>query len=152
MYTEWRALAPLPLRPTSYVFGICFLAGFFTALKRLNHTRTMLSTHTLVHKSAEKEGIMSNQITSTALSQGVLFQREGGYIPRIAAVHDSADELERLNAATQLLDDPQEQCDAYRDTVLPAMDVLRTAVDGMEKVCGADYWPVPTYDDILFYV
>lgn len=31
---------------------------------------------------------MSNQITSTALSQGVLFQREGGYIPRIAAVHD----------------------------------------------------------------
>lgn len=85
MYTVWRALAPLPLRPTSYVFGICFLAGFFAALKRLHHTRTMLSTHTLVHKSAEKEGIMSQETTSTLPR---LYTRTGDYIPRVAAVHD----------------------------------------------------------------
>lgn len=29
---------------------------------------------------------------------------------------------------------------------------LRAAVDAMEEIVSADYWPVPTYDDILFYV
>lgn len=28
----------------------------------------------------------------------------------------------------------------------------RRAVDAMEEIVAADYWPVPTYDDILFYV
>ena len=70
----------------------------------------------------------------------------------ITAVSSSADELERVNAAAQALEDPQEQCNAYRDTVLPAMEALRAAVDGMEKVCGADYWPVPTYNEMLFWV
>ncbi len=70
----------------------------------------------------------------------------------ITAVSASADELERVNAEAQRIEDPQEQCNAYRDTVLPAMSVLRTAVDGMEKVCGADYWPVPTYNEMLFWV
>ena len=32
------------------------------------------------------------------------------------------------------------------------MDALRAAVDEMEKVCGHDYWPVPSYNKILFYV
>ena len=35
---------------------------------------------------------------------------------------------------------------------VPAMDTLRAAVDAMEEIVAADYWPVPTYDDILFYV
>ena len=29
---------------------------------------------------------------------------------------------------------------------------LRAGVDAMEEIVAADYWPVPTYDDILFYV
>ena len=31
-------------------------------------------------------------------------------------------------------------------------ETLRAAVDAMEEIVAADYWPVPTYDDILFYV
>lgn len=29
---------------------------------------------------------------------------------------------------------------------------LRAAVDAMEEIVAADCWPVPTYDDILFYM
>ena len=60
--------------------------------------------------------------------------------------------LEEKNAAAQSLDDPTEQDNAYRDSVIPAMDALRVSVDEMEKVCGHDYWPVPSYNKILFYV
>ena len=33
----------------------------------------------------------------------------------------------------------------------PAMEALRAAVDAMEPIVARDYWPVPTYDDMLFY-
>lgn len=36
--------------------------------------------------------------------------------------------------------------------VAPLWITLRAAVDAMEEIVAADYWPVPTYDDILFYV
>lgn len=32
------------------------------------------------------------------------------------------------------------------------LNELRRAVDAMEEIVAADYRPVPTYDDILFYV
>ena len=60
--------------------------------------------------------------------------------------------LEAANAAAREVEDPQARCDAYRDEVLPAMDALRAPVDAMEQICGADYWPVPTYNKMLFWV
>ena len=70
----------------------------------------------------------------------------------IDKITDLVADLEQKNAAAQSLDDPTEQDDAYRDSVIPAMDALRVSVDEMEKVCGHDYWPVPSYNKILFYV
>ena len=47
---------------------------------------------------------------------------------------------------------PTEAAFAFRDAVLPAMDELRKAADEMELIVGKDYWPFPTYNDMLFYV
>ena len=70
----------------------------------------------------------------------------------VAAIHEAAIDLEANNAAAHAVEDPQEQCNAYRDNVLPSMEHLRSCVDAMEKVCGAEYWPVPTYNEMLFWV
>ncbi|MEI6563795.1 MAG: glutamine synthetase III [bacterium] len=40
---------------------------------------------------------------------------------------------------------------AFRDDVIPAMGVLRKISDGIEPVMGTEYWPIPTYADMLFY-
>ncbi|MEI8352224.1 MAG: glutamine synthetase III [bacterium] len=40
---------------------------------------------------------------------------------------------------------------AYRDSVIAAMVALRKVSDGIEPVIGAEYWPLPTYADMLFY-
>ena len=48
--------------------------------------------------------------------------------------------------------DGQKQALCYAHQVIPAMERLRAAVDAMEEIVAADYWPVPTYDDVLFYV
>ena len=70
----------------------------------------------------------------------------------INAISDAVDDLEAKNAQAKGLEDPQAADNCYRDVVIPAMAALRTAVDGMEKVCGHDYWPVPSYNKMLFYV
>ena len=70
----------------------------------------------------------------------------------IDKITDLVDDLEQKNAAAQGLEDCTEQDNAYRDSVIPAMDELRASVDAMERVCGHDYWPVPSYNKILFYV
>jgi glutamine synthetase len=61
-------------------------------------------------------------------------------------------ELEKVNVAARAIEDPGERDNAYRDQVIPAMNNLRAAVDAMESVCSKECWPVPSYNDMLFYV
>ena len=37
-------------------------------------------------------------------------------------------------------------------TVAQAMDALRAAADDAETLCGEDYWPLPSYSKMLYYV
>ena len=39
-----------------------------------------------------------------------------------------------------------------RDSVLPAMAELRIPCDEAETVTSKAYWPMPTYEDLLFGV
>ena len=33
----------------------------------------------------------------------------------------------------------------------PVVEAWREVIDELECICDHDYWPVPTYNDILFY-
>ena len=93
---------------------------------------------------------------ATKAELGIAAKAEKALVQTLAdaidKITDLVADLEQKNAAAQSLDDPTEQDNAYRDSVIPAMDALRVSVDEMEKVCGHDYWPVPSYNKILFYV
>ena len=39
-----------------------------------------------------------------------------------------------------------------KDEIIPCMNALRAAVDAAETICASEYWPVPTYGEILFSV
>ncbi len=62
------------------------------------------------------------------------------------------DKLVELHDATEEISDPQEQANQYANKVLPAMDDLRREIDDLECITERSYWPVPTYNDMLFYV
>ena len=40
----------------------------------------------------------------------------------------------------------------YKDTIIPAMAALRAVVDEMEVNTAADFWPYPSYGDLMFRV
>lgn len=65
----------------------------------------------------------------------------GKCVRELIAHHDAAEAIEDL----------QEQANAYAEKVIPAMEALRAEVDALECIVERDYWPVPTYNDILFY-
>ena len=69
----------------------------------------------------------------------------------VNAIYDGLDALRDAHVAAEAIADSQEQANAYAHKVCPAMDALRAAVDAMEPIVASDYWPVPTYDDMLFY-
>ncbi|MCI5892970.1 MAG: glutamine synthetase III [Clostridiales bacterium] len=63
--------------------------------------------------------------------------------------------VEKLDASVkEALDMPegQEQATFYHDTVLADMDAVREIADEMEKYTAEEYWPFPTYGDLLFSI
>ena len=69
----------------------------------------------------------------------------------VDAIYCGLDALHEAHEAAEAIADSQERANAYAHKVRPAMDALRAAVDAMEPIVARDYWPVPTYDDLLFY-
>jgi glutamine synthetase len=64
--------------------------------------------------------------------------------------------LEKLEKAIQkaagLHGDSKAQAIAYRDLVVTAMSKVRQDADALETMVDADYWPMPTYSQLLFNV
>ena len=67
------------------------------------------------------------------------------------AISDDIDTLKEANEQMINTADLQLRADKCRDQVLPAMEQLRRDADAMELICSKEYWPMPTYNDILFY-
>lgn len=63
----------------------------------------------------------------------------------LADAQKALDELKKVT-------DAAETAKEYHDTVLQAMDALRAPIDEMETIVDSEYWPVPTYGELMFEV
>ena len=68
------------------------------------------------------------------------------------AMSDAIDTLQDAVNAAKALPTESEKAVAFHDNVLPVMDALRAAADDAETICGEDYWPLPSYSKMLYYV
>ena len=68
------------------------------------------------------------------------------------AMSDAIDTLQDAVNAAKALPTESEKAVAFHDNVLPVMDTLRAAADDAETICGEDYWPLPSYSKMLYYV
>ena len=68
------------------------------------------------------------------------------------AMSDAADRLEACVEKAERSKGALATGRCYHDVVLPAMADLRAAADAAESICGAEYWPLPSYSTMLFYV
>ena len=68
------------------------------------------------------------------------------------AAYAALKELEADMSKTAEITDSSALSMYYKDAVLPAMDKLRKAVDTLETLTSSEYWPYPTYGELLFGV
>ena len=45
----------------------------------------------------------------------------------------------------------EEKAVCFKEKLLPVMQTLRDRCDAAERLVAADYWPIPTYGELLFY-
>ncbi len=71
-----------------------------------------------------------------------------------ALTEELMDKIEVLDKAAAGLptDDAYEIGIYYKDNVIPAMEALRKTADELEAVVGKDFWPFPTYTDLLYSI
>ena len=60
--------------------------------------------------------------------------------------------VEEADAVAKKIDDEQGKANHNAHVMLPAMERLRQTVDDMEIITSRDKWPVPSYNNLLFYV
>ena len=61
-----------------------------------------------------------------------------------------ADELEKARLGAHTVDGCLKEAEYYRDQVFSKAEALRVPVDMLEKLMPKDFWPMPTYEDLLF--
>ncbi len=66
-------------------------------------------------------------------------------------INDHLAKLHELHYASLEIEDQQKRADMNAHEIVPVMDDLRDAVDAMEIIVERETWPVPTYNEILFY-
>ncbi|MBE6997517.1 MAG: glutamine synthetase type III [Ruminococcaceae bacterium] len=91
-----------------------------------------------------------------AVDPSVSCAYEGRVVKKLSCLTDCADgKTEAVEKAVTELDalaDVTAQANFVRDTVLVAMAELRAVCDEAETLTAAEYWPFPTYGDLLFGV
>ena len=79
--------------------------------------------------------------------------RTASTLSRLAdSIADRVDELEAAADSARKIDEIGAQSFAIRDHVLGSMTALRALCDEAETVTAAEYWPFPTYGELLFGV
>ena len=100
--------------------------------------------------------VASTAATKLAVSEALSVRSETKTLTKLSAdadaMSDAIDVLQDVVDAAEALTSESEKAVAFHDNVLPAMDALRAAADDAETICGEDYWPLPSYSKMLYYV
>ena len=100
--------------------------------------------------------VASAAAAKQAVSDKLSVRSETKLLEKLSAgadeLSDAIDALqEAVDKATAESDEPAKSY-LYHDAVLPAMEKARKASDTLERICSEDYWPLPSYSRMLYYV
>ena len=131
-----------------------------------NYIRTVRIEALTMLDMAKREILPAVAAFSAAVADGIAKKKaalpglscssEAKLVERLTALIDSEEAAhEVLAAAVEELDAMEDDTAAafqVRDAVIPAMARLRAVCDEAETLTAADFWPFPTYGELLFGV
>ncbi|NBK96980.1 MAG: glutamine synthetase type III [Erysipelotrichia bacterium] len=72
--------------------------------------------------------------------------------PLIASMYEKTNELDELIIKAKDVEGLTAMAKNYQSAVLPKMNELRAVADEIEQNCSKEYWPLPSYGDLLYSV
>ena len=100
--------------------------------------------------------VANTAASKLAVSEAISVRSETKTLPRLStdadAMSDAIDALQAAVDTAEAMTDESAKAVSFHDDVLPKMDALRAAADDAETICGEDYWPLPSYSKMLYYV
>ena len=105
-----------------------------------NYTKSLAET--LAAKKAAVAGLPCKYETATIAKLSELSDE----------IADATADLDGEIAKFQAIEDVTEAANDIRDVILGKMDALRAVCDEAETITAKEFWPFPTYSDLLFSV
>ena len=119
----------------------------------------------VMERMVRREFIPAINAYATKIAKGITTVREampdadlsdqelvlGRLISGLHKVNLAHRKLNDLHAKALAIGDSQQRANCYANEVVPTMEEVRAEIDTLERIVDYSYWPVPTYNDILFY-
>lgn len=145
VYTEKEAVARANIQLENYVKTINI-----EALTMINMAKTEIYPAVNAYLSDVCQTIVAKRSVGVPVS----CKADEALVTRLSTMNDAM-----MEAVAKLEKDLSEMpsgevpaSDKMAHVIVPDMEEVRRCADGMEKLTANDYWPFPTYDDLLYGV
>ncbi|MFH1513119.1 MAG: glutamine synthetase III [Bacillota bacterium] len=120
-----------------------------TCMSNMAHTMILPAALSYSKEVALEAQARKNVLPDDALkTETALLSKLGA---EISAFSDAVDVLDMAITGHSEEHDVLKQAAFSHDTIIAAMDEVRKHGDALEVIVARKYWPMPTYQDILFY-
>ncbi len=118
------------------------------------HTMYKMTAKQILPACVEFMSVLSTSIKNKK-ELDMSYDYEGSVLYKASRLVDTAyaqnNVLEDLRKTAAGMTDLQMQTKYLHDSVLTQMNILRTTIDELEMLISSEYWPLPSYGDMLFY-
>ena len=126
-----------------------------TVIIEANTMADMAKTQILPALEAYASDVARSAAAKKALDSTLACGYETGIVRRLSAltdqIADKTEELESVLLSVGNAEDIEAESVMIRDNVLCLMSELRLVCDEAETITAKNYWPFPSYADLLFY-
>ncbi len=118
------------------------------------HTMYKMTAKQILPACVEFMNVLSESVRRKK-DLDMTYDYEGSVLYKASRLVDAAyaqnNVLADLRKAAAGMTDIEAQTKYLHDVVLAQMEALRTTIDELELLISSDYWPLPSYGDMLFY-
>jgi len=126
-------------------------ARYETLLEQYSHCLNIEAQTALQIASRQILPAVAKYAAKISSAEGALFDgMKAELATKGAALQEAITALQAAANAAAAAGCARKVAEAYRDVVFPAMQAVRAAADSLEGIVDKEFWPLPTYADLLF--
>ena len=119
------------------------------------HAMTSMASKQIIPAAMEYAGMLAetvNQMKQAGVKPVVPMQMLKQVNDNITEMQQALETMKEKRKTGIVMKNQKERAFYFKDNVVPAMVALRAPADRLEKIVDKEYWPIPSYADLMFEV